>query len=64
MKVQVVRVWNTDKDFRVALCRHGHMYGSVLASLDVDQPGEYELKTTLQEQDGRLVALLKVEKEK
>jgi len=62
MRVQVLRVRVTDKGFNVAHCQCGNLFGEVLASAEVTEPGEYELKSTLREKEGRIVPLIRVEK--
>lgn len=62
MRVQVLDVVKTDKGFNVATVRQGSMVGTCLTAPDVVEPGEYEMKGTVQVRQGRFVSLLRVEK--
>lgn len=62
MKVKVLRVQLTGKGYNVAHVQCGNLYGNVLAAQDVTEPGEYELKSTLQEKAGRIIPLIRVER--
>ena len=62
MKVTVLTVKKTDKDFNIVHVKAGQLVGQMLATLDVTEPGEYWLKTTLVEKAGRLEVKGRVEK--
>lgn len=62
MKCQVLGMKKTSGGLPVAHIRVGDLFGDVLATKDVIGPGEYELKVTLREKEGRLVPLARVEK--
>ena len=64
MKCRVLKVTETGKHFNVV---HVHipshnLYGNCLSSVDVKEPGEYEIISTLMEKQGRIVSLIMVGK--
>lgn len=61
MKVRVLKVTTTDKNYNVVHVQCGNMYGDCLATQDVTEPGEYELRSSLQVKQGRLVPMIRVE---
>lgn len=63
MKVEVLHVKETGKGFNVAHVRAGNLFGDCLTAPDVVEPGEYWLKGTLQVREGRLVSLIRVERQ-
>jgi hypothetical protein len=62
MKVQVFKVKETGKGYNLVYCQCGNLYGTVVSSPDVVDPGEYELRSSLREKDGRIIPLIRVEK--
>ncbi len=62
MKVQVLQVRKTTKGRTVVHIQCGDLFGDCVATSDVTEPGEYELRTTLRVVDGRLIPLIRVEK--
>ena len=62
MKVTVLQVRQIPKGMAVAHIQCGQLFGDCLATPDVTGPGEYDLKSTLVVKEGRLTALLRVEK--
>jgi hypothetical protein len=61
MKVQVFKVTQTDKGFNLAYCQCGNLFGTVVASNEVTEPGEYELRSTLREKEGRIIPMIRIE---
>lgn len=61
MKVDVLQVRRSPKGLNVAHVKCGQLFGDVLATDDVTEPGEYEMKVTLRVVQGRLVPLIRVE---
>lgn len=62
MKVQVLKVTQTGKGWNLAYVQCGQLFGTVMASADVVEPGEYELRSSLREKAGRIVPLIRVER--
>ena len=62
MKVQVLKVTPTSKGFHIVHVQCGNLFGNCIASPDVTEPGEYFLKSSLHEKEGRLVPMIRVEK--
>jgi hypothetical protein len=62
MKVQVMKVVQTGKGWNLAYCQCGQLYGTIVSSAEVVEPGEYELRSTLREREGRIVPMIRVEK--
>ena len=62
MKVQVMGVKKTGKDFNLVYVQLGGIFGTVIAIREVDKPGTYELKTTYRAEAGRIVPRIRVEK--
>jgi hypothetical protein len=62
MKVQVLKVASTGKGWNIAYIQCGQLIGTCIANADVSDPGEYELRSTLREKDGRIVPMIRVEK--
>lgn len=62
MKATVLKVTVTGKHYNIAYVRCGQLFGTVVAAQDVTEPGEYELRSSLQEKAGRLIPLIRVEK--
>lgn len=62
MKVQVLDVKTTDKGFNVAYVKAGNLRGTVLASPEVKEPGDYVMRVQLVEKEGRIQAMNRVEK--
>lgn len=60
VKVLYTRKLKTGQN--VAHVQIGEMFGDVLATDDITGAGEYDLKSTLRQQDGRIVALIRIEK--
>lgn len=61
MKIHVFKVTQTGRGFNLAYCQCGNLFGTVVASSDVVEPGDYELRSTLQEKAGRIIPLIRVE---
>lgn len=61
MKVRVLKVTPTDKSYNVVHVQCGNLYGDCLATQDVTEPGEYDLRSSLQVKQGRLVPMIRVE---
>jgi hypothetical protein len=62
MKVQVMKVTQTGKGWNLAYVQCSGLIGTVIASSDVVEPGEYELRSSLQEKAGRIVPMIRIEK--
>ena len=63
MKVQVLKVTPTAKGYNVVHVQCGNLFGDCIAAPEVETLGEYWLKSTLQVKQGRLVPLIRVEKQ-
>jgi hypothetical protein len=61
MKVHVYKVKVTSQNWNLAYCQCGDLYGTIVASPEVTQPGDYELRSTLREKDGRIIPMIRVE---
>ena len=62
MKVKVLGVKETGKGFNVAHIQLGSLFDNYLAVPEITQPGEYELRSTILVENGRLVPKIRVEK--
>ena len=62
MKVKVLDIKETGKGFNIAHVQLGNLSGDCLAVLEITQPGEYELRSTILIENGRLVPKIRVEK--
>lgn len=62
MKVHVLKVTTTGKGYNIVHMQCGQLFGDCLATDDVSEPGEYELRSSLQVKNGRLVPKIRVEK--
>ena len=62
MKVQVLKVTPTGKGYNVVHIQCGHHFGDCLASEEVTEPGEFELRSSLQVKEGRLIPKIRVER--
>lgn len=62
MKVRVLKVTPTGKGWNLAYIQCGQLFGTVVAAIDVDQPGDYILRSTLREKDGRIEPRIRVER--
>lgn len=62
MQVKVLNVRRDSKGNAIAHVQIGSMFGDVLATDEVTEPGEYFLKSTLRVRDGRIIPLIRVEK--
>ena len=62
MNVKVLKVTQTGKGFHIVHVQCGNLFGDCIASPDVTEPGEYVLKSSLRERQGRLVPMIRVEK--
>ena len=47
MKVKVLGIKETGKGFNIAHVQLGNLFGDCLAVLEITQPGEYELRSTI-----------------
>ncbi len=63
MQVKVLQTRRTAKGLNIAHIQCGQLFGDVLATDDVTCPGEYVLKSTLRLKEGRIVPLIRVEKQ-
>lgn len=61
MKVKVLGIKETGKGFNIAHVQLGNLFGDCLAVLEITQPGEYELRSTILVENGRLVPKIRVE---
>lgn len=61
MKVKVLGVRETGKGFNVVHVQLGNLFGDCLAVQEVTTPGEYELRSTIYVENGRLVPKIRVE---
>jgi hypothetical protein len=63
MQVKVLKVTQTGKGWNLAYVQCGQLFGTVIAAVEVNEPGEgYELKSILKEKDGRIVPMIRIEK--
>ena len=61
MKVKVLGIKETGKSFNIAHVQLGNLFGDCLAVQEITQPGEYELRSTILVENGRLVPKIRVE---
>lgn len=60
--MRVLKVTQTGKGWNLAYIQCVQLFGTVVAAADVNEPGEYELRSTLREKDGRIQPRIRVER--
>jgi len=61
MQITVLYLKKTKNGHNVAHVQAGHVFGDVLATDDIQEPGVYDLRVTLRSINGRLIPLIRVE---
>lgn len=61
MKVKVLGIKETGKGYNIAHVQLGNLFGDCLAVPEITQPGEYELRSAIHVENGRLIPKIRVE---